>query len=164
MVAGLHHAHHRGGDGAQAAGQGDGRLGVLQVGDLLLQLVVVGVAKAGVDKALVHMLVQVDGGVKVLQHIGGGLVDGAHMGHGLGLVAAGQAGMQLLGMQNVGIEFHSVGSSCSVRWVSHRFFSIIKRTRRHGNRQFAGKSLNFIRQFVGFLAAHPARPGRICWG
>lgn len=86
---------------AQTGSQGQGGFRVLQMGDLLFQLVAVGAAEAGVGKALIHMLVQIHGGIKVLQHIGACLINGAHVGHGRRLVGAPQAGMDLLRVQNI---------------------------------------------------------------
>ena len=86
---------------AQTGGQGQGGFRVLQMGDLLFQLVAVGAAEAGIGKAFVHMLVQIHGGIKVLQHIGAGLINGAHVGHGRRLVGAPQEGVDLLRVQNI---------------------------------------------------------------
>ena len=53
------------------------------------------------------MLVQIHGGIEVFQHIGGGLIDGADMGHGHGLIGTPQFGVKLLSVQQISIDAHS---------------------------------------------------------
>ena len=107
MVTGLYNAHNGGRDGTQTGGQSQSRLSVLQMGDLAFQLIAVGVCETGVGEAGVGVLVQIHGGIEVFQHIGGGLIDGADMGHGHGLIGTPQFGVKLLSVQQISIDAHS---------------------------------------------------------
>ena len=107
VVTGLYHAHDSGGNGTQTRGQGQRCFGVLQMGDLALQFIAVGIGETGVGEAGVSVLIQIYSSIKVLQHIGGSLIDRADMGHGYRLIRTPQFGMKLFGMQQVGINAHN---------------------------------------------------------
>ena len=86
MIAGLYKAYDGSGNCSKAAGKGKSRLRMLKVSYLFLQLICIRASKTAVDKALVHMLVKIHRGIKILKHICAGLVYRTHMGHGHRLI------------------------------------------------------------------------------
>ena len=106
MGAGLQAGQSRRGDGAQAGSQRQRRFRVLQMGDLSFQFVAGRTAETAVDEALVHVLIEVDSAVEVIQDEGRGLVDRAGMGGCDALIVAPQLLMDLVVVKKIGLETH----------------------------------------------------------
>ena len=107
VVAGLQAGQSCRGDGTEAGSQRQRRFCVLQMGYFSLQFVAGRTAETAVDEALVHMLIEVDSAVKVVQDKGRGLIDRAGMGGCDALIIAPQLLMDLIVVKKIGLETHS---------------------------------------------------------
>ena len=106
VIAGLQAGQSCRGDGTEAGSQRQRGFRVLQMGDFSFQFVAGRTAETAVHEALVHVLVQIDGAVEVVQNERRGLINGAGMACCDALVVAPQFLMDLIVVKKICLDAH----------------------------------------------------------